>query len=120
MKKIFVVDDERSILEAIEFMLVEEGYMVKTSVKGSDLLRLNGDLPDIIILDVLLSGEDGREIARKLKMQNKTKNIPIVMVSAHPNAKESVVACGADVFIPKPFDIDDLLNTIKKYSNIRN
>lgn len=120
MKKIFVVDDEKSILEALEFMLTEEGYKVNTSLKGSDLLKLNGDLPDVIILDVLLSGEDGREIARKLKLQSKTRNIPIVMVSAHPNARESVAACGADEFIPKPFDIEDLLNTVERHCRTSN
>lgn len=115
MKKIFVVDDEKSILDALEFMLTEEGYLVKTSARGSDLLKLNSDLPDVIILDVLLSGEDGREIARKLKLDYHTRDIPIVMISAHPNARESVKACGADEFISKPFDIDGLLSTVEKH-----
>lgn len=115
MKKIFVVDDERSILDALEFMLQEEGYEVRTSSKGTTLLQLNGDLPDIIVLDVLLSGEDGREIARKLKSQEKTKNIPIIMISAHPNAERTVKECGADAFLPKPFDIDELLQTVESH-----
>src|SRR5574339_150831 len=101
-KKVFVVDDERSILEALEFMLLEEGYEVKTASKGAELFRLNGDLPDVILLDVLLSGEDGRDIAKKLKHQDKTKNIPIIMISAHPGAAETVRSCGADDFLPKP------------------
>lgn len=118
-RKIFVVDDERSILEALEFMLLEEGYDVKTASKGNALLRLDSDLPDVILLDVLLSGEDGREIAWKLKHQDKTKNIPIIMISAHPNAETSIRECGADDFLPKPFDIDDLLHIVEKHSNAR-
>jgi DNA-binding response OmpR family regulator len=115
MKKIFVVDDERSILEAVEIMLVEEGYDVKTSSRGSSLLNLDHDLPDVIVLDVLLSGEDGRDIARKLKAQERTKNIPIVMISAHPSAQYAIKECGAEAFLPKPFDIQELLNVIEKY-----
>lgn len=115
-KKIFVVDDERSILEALEFMLIEEGYDVKTASKGNALLRLNGDLPDLILLDVLLSGEDGRDIARQLKKEENTKHIPIIMISAHPNAASTIRECGADDFLPKPFDIDDLLRIVEKHS----
>lgn len=117
MKKVFVVDDEKSILEALEFILLEEGYDVRTASRGSVLLRLNGDLPDLIVLDVLLSGEDGREIARELKKNNKTKNIPIIMISAHPNAERTIKECGADEFLPKPFDIESFLKIVEKYSS---
>jgi DNA-binding response OmpR family regulator len=117
MKKIFVVDDERSILEALEFMLLEEGFDVRTASRGSALLDLDNELPDVILLDVLLSGEDGREITRRLKKQERTRNIPIIMISAHPNAQQSVRDCGADDFLPKPFDIDDLLDKVKQHSN---
>ena len=115
MKKVFVVDDERSILEALKYMLLEEGYEVKTASRGTELLHLDHDLPDVIVLDVLLSGEDGREIARKLKSQKKTKNIPIVMISAHPNAACTIKECGADDFLPKPFDIRELLAVVEKH-----
>lgn len=117
MKKVFVVDDEKSILEALEFILLEEGYDVRTASRGSVLLRLNGDLPDLIVLDVLLSGEDGREIARELKKNNKTKNIPIIMISAHPNVERTIIECGADEFLPKPFDIESFLKIVEKYSS---
>ncbi len=117
MKKVFVVDDERSILEALEFMLQEEGYDVRTASRGTALLQLNGDLPDVIVLDVLLSGEDGREIAKRLKSQEKTKNIPIIMISAHPNAERTIKECGADAFLPKPFDIEELLHIVDSSCN---
>lgn len=115
MKRVFVVDDEKSILEALEFMLREEGYEVFSSSRGAELLNINGNLPDVIVLDVLLSGEDGRDIARRLKGQDKTKNIPIIMISAHPNAQLTVRECGADDFLAKPFDIQDLLTLVGKY-----
>jgi DNA-binding response OmpR family regulator len=117
-KKILVVDDDPDILDALQFMLEDAGYEVKTTEKGEyaeNLRNTNGGLPDVIILDVLLSGKDGRLICQKLKSQEETKHIPIIMISAHPNAKHSVSAVGADDFMAKPFDMDDLLATIAKY-----
>ena len=117
-KKILVVDDDPDILDALRFMLEDSGYEVKTSEKGEyaeNLHDTNGGLPDVIILDVLLSGKDGRLICQKLKSQEETQRIPIIMISAHPNAKQSVTAVGADDFIAKPFDMDELLAKIAQY-----
>ena len=117
-KKILVVDDDPDILDALRFMLEDSGYEVKTTEKGEyaeNLHDTNGGLPDVIILDVLLSGKDGRLICQKLKSQEETKRIPIIMISAHPNAKYSVSAVGADDFLAKPFDMDELLAKIAKY-----
>ena len=117
-KKVLVVDDDPDILDALQFMLEDAGYEVKTTEKGEyaeNLRDTNGGLPDVIILDVLLSGKDGRLICQKLKSQEDTRHIPIIMVSAHPNAKQSVSAVGADDFMAKPFDMDELLAKIAKY-----
>jgi DNA-binding response OmpR family regulator len=114
-KYILVVDDDPDILDALRFMFEDEGYRVQTTEKGDYAESLrdgNGGLPDLIILDILLSGKDGRIICRKLKSQDDTKHIPIVMVSAHPDAEHSVREVGADAFVAKPFSIDDLLNTV--------
>src|SRR5437588_12799390 len=111
-KKILVVDDDPDILDALRFMLEDSGYEVKTSEKGEyaeNLHDTNGGLPDVIILDVLLSGKDGRIICQKLKSQEDTKHIPIIMISAHPDAKQSVKAVGADNFLAKPLEMDELL-----------
>lgn len=118
VKRILVVDDDPDILEALQFLLEYAGYEVKTTEKGEyaeNLRDTNGGLPDLIILDVLLSGKDGRLICQKLKSQEETKLIPIIMISAHPGAKHSVAAVGADDFIAKPFDADDLLEKVAKY-----
>ena len=118
-KKILVVDDDPDILEAFQLTLEFAGYEVTTTEKGEyaeNLRDANGGLPDIIILDVLLSGKDGRIICQKLKSQEDTRHIPIIMISAHPSAKQSVKAVGADDFLAKPFDIDELLEKIAHYS----
>jgi CheY-like chemotaxis protein len=115
-KKLLVVDDEQDILEFLKVILEEEGYTVVTTDKDEYLEQLNNDIPpDLILLDMLLSGKDGREIVKYLKLQEKTKHIPIIMFSAHPNAKESARQAGADDFVAKPFEIDQLLYKIAQY-----
>ena len=75
------------------------------------------DLPDILLLDMLLSGKDGREITKQLKSQDSTKHIPIILFSAYPSVEEDARRSGADDFIAKPFDIDVLLAKIEQYTS---
>jgi len=115
-KKLLVVDDEPDILEFLKVVLEEEGYDVLTSDKGEYLEQLhNGGLPDLILVDVLLSGKDGREIVKHLKSQEETKHIPVIMFSAHPGAKETARAAGAEDFLAKPFEIYELLAKVAHY-----
>ena len=112
-KKLLVVDDEPDILEFLQIILEEEGYTVITSDKGEFLEQLhNGGLPDLILVDVLLSGKDGREIVKHLKSQEETKLIPVIMFSAHPSAEKTAREAGAEDFVAKPFEIDLLLARI--------
>ena len=115
-KKLLIVDDEEDILEFLKVILEEEGYIVVTTDKDDYLEKLQDDsLPDLILLDLLLSGKDGREIVTYLKMQENTKHIPVIMFSAHPNAQAMSRNAGADDFVAKPFEIDLLLNKIAKH-----
>lgn len=115
MKKILVVDDDEAILEMIQLVLQESKYEVVTS-KNGDILSLltSKDRPDLILLDVLLSGVDGREIAKSIKEDSRINKIPVIMLSAHPSAADTVKKAGADDFIPKPFDIDYLLKVVER------
>lgn len=115
MKKIAVVDDDLDILHAIQFVLEDAGYEVTASEKGefAENLAKQNCLPDLLILDVLLSGKDGRAICQKLKSKKETQHLPILMISAHPSAQQTVSAAGADDFLPKPFDIDALLEKVE-------
>jgi DNA-binding response OmpR family regulator len=115
-KRLLVVDDDPDILEFIQIILEEEGYEVVTSDKGEYLEQLhNGGFPHLILVDVLLSGKDGREIVKYLKSQQETKSIPIIMFSAHPSAEETARQAGAEDFLAKPFDIDVLVAKIAHY-----
>jgi len=112
---ILMVDDDPAILDSLRFLFEDEGYRVQTSEKGEyaeSLRDENGGLPDLIVLDVLLSGKDGRTICRKLKSQDQTRHIPIVMISAYPDAERSTQEVGADAFVAKPFAIDQVLTTV--------
>jgi DNA-binding response OmpR family regulator len=118
MAKILIIDDNVDILDAMKFTLEGEGYEITISEKADyieNLLYATGDLPTLIILDVLLSGIDGRDICKKLKSNKETKHIPIIMISAHPDAEKSLKEVGSDAFLAKPFELIDLLAVIRKY-----
>ena len=114
MKKILVVDDDPAILEVIKIILEDSEYEVETSENGSFINHIDTTNPDLVLLDVLLSGEDGREIVKKLRKNSTTQQVPIVMMSAHPSATTSAFKAGANDFVPKPFDIDHLLEVVEK------
>lgn len=116
MSKVLVIDDDESILDAITLVLEDAGYDVQGTFKGKDAFRKVAEFhPDVILLDLLMSGHDGRHICKKLKRNPVTKSIPIIMISAHPTAERGAVECGADDFLAKPFDTDILLGKIKKH-----
>ena len=115
-KKIFVIDDDPDIIDFLHDFLEMQGYTPSVSTKADYLETLqDGLLPDLIVLDVFLSGKDGREIVRYLKKQEKTRQIPVIMVSAHPSAEEAARAAGAEDFLAKPFELDELLLKIQRY-----
>ncbi len=116
-KKIMIADDDPAIVDAIELLLEFEGYEVSSTIDGSTVLDMKLELPDLLLLDVWMCGEDGRNICKKLKQSDLTKNIPIIMVSASKDVKESVMAAGADDFLAKPFEMYDLLGKIKKLTS---
>lgn len=115
-KKIIIVDDDADILEALQAMLEDEGYSVVTTDRGEEVVKLSHlEHPDLILLDMLLSGNDGRKIVRQLRSQESTKNIPILMLSAHPGAEKDAQASEVNDFLAKPFEMEDLLAKVAQY-----
>jgi two-component system alkaline phosphatase synthesis response regulator PhoP len=105
-KQILAVDDEEDILELIQFNLLKEGYQVFCAVSGDEALKLaDTHIPDLIVLDLMLPDIDGLEITKILKSEPKTKDIPIVMLSAKGEEADIVTGLelGADDYITKPF-----------------
>jgi CheY-like chemotaxis protein len=114
-KRVLVVDDSEAILEVVKMTLEMAGYEVTTSLTGERFQHMENDLPDLILLDVLLSGEDGRAICERLKGNEKTGHIPVILLSAHAGLRQAAAECGANDFLAKPFRITDLRNMVKKY-----
>ncbi len=115
---ILIIEDDKDILDAIQFLLETENYKVlafSDAEEAEKLIRSKKILPDLVIMDILLSGRDGRIIANDLKTNSHTKNIPIILLSAHPNVEKTLVTNLADDFIAKPFEIEELLKRVKKY-----
>lgn len=118
MKKMLIIDDDTDILEALEALMNMEGFEVKISTKADAINRITvTNQPDLIILDVMLSGKDGRLLCQWLKKQEMTKNIPVLMISAHPTVRSSTLKAGANDFLAKPFEIDDLVNRVNHLIN---
>ncbi|RZK35125.1 MAG: response regulator transcription factor [Hymenobacter sp.] len=116
-KRILIADDDPGIVDAVEMLLEFEGYDVSTTLTGSTVLSLNDNLPDLLLLDIWMSGEDGRDICKKLKEDTSKKHIPVIMISASKDVKESAMKAGADDFLAKPFDMNDLLKKIEALIN---
>ena len=114
-KKIMIADDDAAIVDVMEMILSIEGYAVKTTMKGETLLEMNTDFPDLLLLDIWMSGWDGREICKKLKQGSASKETLIILTSASKDIELSAMDAGADGFISKPFDIDDLVGIVKKH-----
>lgn len=114
-KKILVADDDPSILEAVQLILEDAGYDVVTAVNGETVYQMEKEYPDLLLLDIWMSGQDGSDICKFLKSRETTKNIPVIMISANKDTEEIAQKSGADDFITKPFEMKDLLTLVAKY-----
>lgn len=116
MKTILVIEDERDLLELISFNLEKEGYRVMTASEGTTGLdTARNNLPDLILLDLMLPGISGFEICKILKKHEKTSRIPVIMLTAKSEEIDRVVGfeVGADDYVVKPFSNRELMLRIK-------
>ena len=114
IKKIMIADDDPAILDSVGILLEFEGYDVTRTLNGQAVLGIENDLPDLLLLDIWMSGMDGRDICKTLRQNERTKALPIVMISASKDIGRSALEAGADDFLAKPFDMNDLLGKIEK------
>ena len=112
--KILVVDDDEAILDAIKIILEDYKYDVALLSDGITVSKVTSFHPDLILLDVWLSGEDGRVICKKLKRNTNTKEIPIILISATQDLPRTAAASGADDYLEKPFQMAELLRKVKE------
>lgn len=115
-EKILVVDDEEDILELVRYNLTKEGYRVQCVQSGEQALaKIGEELPDLILLDLMLPGVDGLDVCRSLKRSAITAGIPLIMLTAKGEDADIVTGLelGADDYVTKPFSPRVLLARIK-------
>lgn len=117
-KKILVTEDSATILAMVKDILEEQGYTVITSGDGQDALeKARREIPDLIILDLMLPKIDGYKVCRMLKFDEKYKKIPIIMFTARMQETDIKLGTevGADAYITKPFDPVVLLDKVNGF-----
>jgi phosphate regulon transcriptional regulator PhoB len=115
-EKILVVEDEKDLREVLTYNLGREGYKVLSAENGSEgLKRARKDVPDLLLLDLMLPDLDGIEICRRLKKDPVTSSLPIIMVTAKGEESDVVLGLGvgADDYVTKPFSPKELLARVK-------
>ena len=115
-QKILAVDDEEDILELLRFNLTKEGFAVVCAASGEEGLKTaHSQRPDLILLDLMLPGMDGLEVARRLKKEEATKDIPVIMVTAKGEEADIVTGLevGAEDYITKPFSRKVLIARVR-------
>ncbi len=116
-KKIIVVDDDPDIQEVVRLILEQVGYQVKIYGSGVPLLEDEHDPPDLFILDKQLPDIDGLDICRRLKHNEKTKDVPIIMLSASPGITTLGPEAGAEESLEKPFSVKHLKELVAQYTD---
>jgi len=120
-KRILIADDDSSIRDIFKIIFERAGYDVDLKEDATELLKNNFFIPDLFLIDKLLSGVDGLDICHYLKSHQKTAHIPVIMVSASPDIAIQSLKAGADDFIEKPFDLNYLLQVVERnISNSKN
>lgn len=116
MPRILIVDDDKDLLTVVKSLLYSKGFDVFVHSESGNLLEVvKSYRPQLILLDVFLAGVDGLEICKRLKSFPYSRHIPIIIFSAFPRIAESAIyEFGANDFIAKPFEIDELIKKIHK------
>lgn len=115
-RKVLIADDDPAILDVIQQMLEMEGYEVHATNNGETLKKMRDLLPDLLLLDIWMSQTDGRNVCQQLKRDKTTKHIPIIMISANKDTEKMAKEAGANDFIAKPFEMDELLSKVHTYT----
>lgn len=114
-KTIYIADDDLSICEILSVILRDKGYNIIISNDGSSLLTLD-IVPDLIFLDVRMASIDGAELCKTWKVNPRTMQVPIIIVSANQDIPEIAKDCGADGWLAKPFEMQDLLRLAEEHT----
>ena len=115
-KRILLVDDEPLILKGLKYTLEQDGYETDTAVDGQEALdKFFSGVYDLVLLDVMLPGEDGLSLLRFLRRDARTRRVPVILVTARDAEMDKVkgLDCGADDYLTKPFGVMELLARVR-------
>ncbi len=116
-KKILIVDDEPNILIAIEFLLVKEGYSVQKAFDGHQAMqKVDSFRPDIVILDVMMPGFNGFEVARRIRNIEGNEDVRIIFLTARGTQEDKMTgySTGGEYYLTKPFDNEELIGIVNE------
>jgi two-component system phosphate regulon response regulator PhoB len=115
--RILIIEDERALSEILEINLQREGFETSVANEGTQGLRMaQANVPDLILLDLMLPGKSGLDICRDLKTTAATKNVPIIMITAKSEETDQLIgfATGADDYVTKPFSVKVLIQRVRR------
>lgn len=116
-KKVLIVDDEPNILVAIEFLMEQNGYVVEKAYNGEEALQKASSFqPEIIVLDVMMPGMDGFEVARVLRNTPQFSDVKIIFLTAKGTEADKIngYSKGGDIYLTKPFDNNELVMVVSE------
>ncbi|WP_412469306.1 response regulator transcription factor [Pedobacter sp. KLB.chiD] len=114
MTKILVVDDDPSNAEVMQMVLESEGFQVERICHSVQFeSSIMSFCPDLVLMDILLDADDGRDICNELKADQSTRHIPVMLITAMLESQVGAIACDADAIMFKPFEYTVLVNKVK-------
>lgn len=121
MRKILIADDEHNIRHILDFSLHSEGFDVISAENGEDAFTLAvSEIPDLVILDVMMPGQGGIETCRQIKDDERTAHVPVILLTARSSRqdRQEGEAAGADSYITKPFSPQKVITTVQEYLGV--
>jgi DNA-binding response OmpR family regulator len=122
-KRILCIEDEQEMIDLIRLILSRRGFEVKGASGGTEGLKMvRQEIPDLVLLDLMMPDLDGWEVYQQMKADEKTRNIPVIVVTAKAQNIDRVLGmhiAKVDDYITKPFSPQDLLNSVEKVLNSR-
>ncbi|MFL9833734.1 response regulator transcription factor [Chryseobacterium terrae] len=113
-KKIMVCDDDQGILDVLQMLLETEDFTVFTEINSPDVInQIKQNSPDLLLLDLWMPLLSGDQVLKQIRQDEMIKNLPVIVLSASVDGSDIAADAGANAFVAKPFDMDDLVLKIK-------